>query len=247
MTLPDFFTAHPRAALAFSGGTDSAWLLYAAMKLGADVRPYFVKSQFQPEFELRDAQRLCDELGSELTVIELDILGCEQVRLNPADRCYHCKSRLFSALTERAARDGYALVIDGTNASDPEADRPGMRALREMGVRSPLRECGITKDEVRRLSREAGLFTAGKPSYACLATRIPSGTAITAEDLRRVEGAEDALFSLGFSDLRVRLHSGAARLQLRAEQMPRALERRADILRLLRPYFDTILLDMDER
>ena len=161
-TLKDFFARHPRTALGFSGGTDSAYLLYAGTSLGADVRPYYIKTQFQPAFELADARRLADELGVELTVIEADILADDAVAANPPDRCYHCKRALFTLLAERAASDGYSELIDGTNASDEAGERPGMRALCELGVRSPLRECGLTKTEIRARSRTAGAFRPGR-------------------------------------------------------------------------------------
>ncbi len=248
MELSDFFRENPRAALAFSGGTDSAYLLYAALQCGAEVRPYYVKTPFQPRFELDDALRLTKELGAELTVIEYDILDDGLVAANPADRCYHCKKKLFGLLLrERAANDGLSLIIDGTNASDDAGDRPGMRALGELCVRSPLRECGLTKAEIRARSKKAGLFTWNKPAYACLATRVPTGRPIERELLQRVEGAESELFALGFTDFRVRLFHEAARIQLPAAQMAAALERRGDILARLKKYFDTILLDMETR
>lgn len=248
MELSDFFRENPRAALSFSGGTDSAYLLYAALQCGAEVRPYYVKTPFQPRFELDDALRLTKELGTELTVIEYDILDDGLVAANPADRCYHCKKKLFGLLLrERAANDGLSLIIDGTNASDDAGDRPGMRALGELCVRSPLRECGLTKAEIRARSKEAGLFTWNKPAYACLATRVPTGRPIERELLQRVEGAESELFALGFTDFRVRLFHEAARIQLPAAQMAAALERRGDILAKLKKYFDTILLDMETR
>ena len=248
MELSDFFRENPRAALAFSGGTDSAYLLYEALQCGAEVRPYYVKTPFQPRFELDDALRLTKELGTELTVIEYDILDDGLVAANPADRCYHCKKKLFGLLLrERAANDGFSLIIDGTNASDDAGDRPGMRALGELCVRSPLRECGLTKAEIRARSKEAGLFTWNKPAYACLATRVPTGRPIERELLQRVEGAESELFALGFTDFRVRLFHEAARIQLPAAQMAAALERRGDILAKLKKYFDTILLDMETR
>lgn len=248
MELSDFFRENPRAALAFSGGTDSAYLLYEALQCGAEVRPYYVKTPFQPRFELDDALRLTKELGTELTVIEYDILDDGLVAANPADRCYHCKKKLFGLLLrERAANDGFSLIIDGTNASDDAGDRPGMRALGELCVRSPLRECGLTKAEIRARSKEAGLFTWNKPAYACLATRVPTGRPIERELLQRVEGAESELFALGFTDFRVRLFHEAARIQLPAAQMAAALERRGDILARLKKYFDTILLDMETR
>lgn len=247
MELRDFFTEHPRAALAFSGGVDSAYLLYAALACGADVRPYFADSAFQPRFELADARRLCGELGAELQVLPVDILAQPRVAANPPDRCYHCKRAIFSAVAAAAARDGYPLLLDGTNASDPEGDRPGMRALRELSVRSPLRECGLTKGEIRRRSREAGLFTWNKPAYACLATRVPAGEAVTAEALARTERAEDFLFSLGFTDFRVRLLGGCARVQVPAEQLPLALERRREITSELKRHYGGVLLDLEAR
>ena len=245
--LEQFFRSHPRAALAFSGGTDSAYLLSAARAAGADLRAYFVKTAFQPAFELADARRLAAELEVPLTVLEADILADPVVAANPPDRCYHCKKALFTRLCRQAAADGYPLVVDGTNASDDAGDRPGMRALRELGVRSPLRECGVTKAEVRRLSREAGLFTWDKPAYACLATRVPAGEAITAEKLARVEGAEGALAGLGFRDFRVRLLGECARIQLPAGQLEEAARRREEIRAALGPWFGEIVLDLRAR
>lgn len=247
MTLHSFFAENPRVALAFSGGVDSAYLLYAAKSAGADVTAYYVKSAFQPEFELRDAQRLADELSARMTVLELDVLCDSTVTANPPDRCYHCKKRIFTAIAEAAKHDGYDMLIDGTNASDDAADRPGIRALRELSVRSPLRECGITKQQVRAFSREAGLFTWDKPAYACLATRIPTGEVITAENLGKTEQAEGFLEALGFRDFRVRLMGGSAKLQVRAEQLPLLMEKRNEILAGLKPLYSDILLDLEVR
>ncbi|WP_455014723.1 ATP-dependent sacrificial sulfur transferase LarE [Hominenteromicrobium sp.] len=247
MTLTEFFHENQKAAIAFSGGVDSAYLLYAALQSGADVRAYYVKSAFQPQFELDDARRLAETLSADMRVLDVDILADETVAANPPDRCYHCKRRIFSAIASAAAADGYTLLLDGTNASDDAGDRPGMRALRELSVRSPLRECGLTKPEIRLLSREAGLFTWDKPAYACLATRVPAGERLTAEKLENTERAEDFLFSLGFTDFRVRLFSGAARLQLPAEQLPRLLERRAKILSELKKTYSAVVLDLEVR
>ena len=247
MTLTEFFHENPKAAIAFSGGVDSAYLLYAALQSGADVRAYYVKSAFQPQFELDDARRLAEALSADMRVLDVDILADETVAANPPDRCYHCKRRIFSAIASAAAADGYTLLLDGTNASDDAGDRPGMRALRELSVRSPLRECGLTKPEIRRFSREAGLFTWDKPAYACLATRVPAGERLTAEKLENTERAEDFLFSLGFTDFRVRLFNGAARLQLPAEQLPRLLERRAEILSELKKTYSAVVLDLEVR
>ncbi len=243
MTLEEFFNAHPRAALAFSGGTDSSYLLYAARRCGADVQPFFAKSVFQPAFELKDAKRLCAELGAQLRVLELDVLSNPVVAGNPPDRCYHCKTAIFTALIEAARAEGYEEILDGTNASDPEDDRPGMRALRELGVLSPLRLCGLTKAEIRRLSADCGLFTANKPAYACLATRVPTGERITPEKLRLVEEAEGRLFELGYSDLRVRLRGENALLQLPEGQLARARENWTEIETALGGLFEQVTLD----
>lgn len=247
MTLQDFFDQNPRVALAFSGGVDSAYLLYAAQQCGAQVCAYFVRSAFQPQFEADDAARLAQSLGAELRVLPADVLAAPEIAANPADRCYHCKRLLFSAIRQAAAADGFAALIDGTNASDDAGDRPGMRALRELQVRSPLRECGLTKAEIRRRAREAGLFNWDKPAYACLATRIPAGTAITAEKLQRTERAETWLASLGFRDFRVRLLGEAARLQLPAAQLPLLLEKRGQVLERLKQDYSAVLLDLEVR
>ena len=247
MDLKEFFTQHPKAALALSGGVDSAYLLYAAVQYGADVQAYFVKTPFQPRFELEDALALTGRLGVELRVLEVDVLAWREVSSNPAARCYFCKRAMFSAMLQAAAGEGYALVVDGTNASDGEADRPGMRALRELGVRSPLRECGLVKEEIRRLSLEAGLPTWDKPSYACLATRVPMGRCITREDLARTEEAEEFLTALGLRDLRVRLLEDCARLQVPLAQLPAVLERREEIVTGLKRYYAGVLLDLEGR
>lgn len=247
MKLKEFFEKYPRVALGFSGGVDSAYLLYAGKKYGADIRPYFIKTAFQPEFELRDAQRLTDELGIELTVVEYDILAETQVAQNPPNRCYYCKSALFGALKQQALKDGYEILLDGTNASDDALDRPGMRAIQEMKVLSPLRECGLAKDEIRKLSREAGLFTWKKPSYACLATRIPAGELISETLLTRIERSEEALAAIGFSDFRIRMFHGTARIQLPEIQFEMAAQNRERILSALKPYFPAVLLDLETR
>ena len=245
MTLQEFFKAHPKVALGFSGGVDSSFLLYAAKQAGADVRPYFAKTQFQPQFELEDAKRLAEQVGVALTVLPYDVLPA--AGFNPPDRCYYCKTALFGALVERAKADGYDTIIDGTNASDDAGDRPGMKALQEMQVLSPLRLCGLTKQDIREKSKEAGLFTWNKPSYACLATRFPAGVQITEAGLQKVEQAEGALFQLGFTDFRVRVFHNAARIQLPKDQMERGLSMRQEILAQLRPLFDGVFLDLEGR
>lgn len=245
-TLKRFFEEHSRAAVGFSGGVDSAYLLYAAKRCGAEVKAYFIKTQFQPECEYRGAVRAAAEIGAELEIAELDILRREMTE-NPADRCYLCKKQIFSEICARAEKDGFPIVLDGTNASDDISDRPGVRALRELGVRSPLCECGITKREIRKRAREAGLTLWNKPSYACLATRIPAGTEITAELLERIENGENAVSSLGFKDFRLRYFHGAAKLQLCAGDFNAAIKNREELLNRLSPYFDDVVMDLRAR
>ena len=165
MELSDFFAQHPKAALAFSGGADSAFLLYSAAACGADIMPYYVRSQFQPAFERADARRLAAALGVPLRELEVDVLCEDTIAANPADRCYFCKRRIFGAICTAAAADGYPVVLDGTNASDDRGDRPGMRALEQAHVLSPLRLCGLTKDGGALLQLPAAQHAAARARW----------------------------------------------------------------------------------
>lgn len=247
MNLNEFFEQNKHVALAFSGGVDSAYLLYKGSSCGCDIHAYYVKSAFQPQFELDDALRLAGQLGVSMTVLTMDVLSDPQIAENPSNRCYYCKHRIFQKIKEAAVNDGYTLLIDGTNASDDAGDRPGMKALTELSVRSPLLECGLTKAEIRALSKDAGLFTWNKPSYACLATRIPTGTRITYEQLSATENAENYLAELGFHDFRVRLLGTAAKIQIREEQLELLLQCREDILQVLGRYYSSVTLDLEVR
>lgn len=247
MELTQFFETHPEAAIAFSGGVDSAYLLYAAKQYGRRIKAYYVKTAFQPQFELEDAFRLAAELAADMEVLDVDILCNSVIAGNPADRCYHCKKELFSRILKAAKADGFSVLLDGTNASDEAADRPGMRAIAELSVRSPLRECGLTKEEIRRLSKEAGLFTHDKPAYACLATRIPTGEVITKEKLHRTENAEAYLSGLGFRDFRVRCQGDMAKLQVTENDLPLLIRRREAILQELKKHYTGIVLDLEVR
>ncbi len=247
MKLNDFFKEHPKVAVAFSGGVDSAYLLYAAKQNGADVTAYYVKSVFQPRFELDDALRLSRELGVCMRVLSADVMSSPLIFENPSNRCYHCKRMIFGAIRKAAEEDGFSTLLDGTNASDDAEDRPGMRALRELSVLSPLRECGLTKAEIRRLSREAGLFTWDKPAYACLATRIPFGETITEEKLRATEASENFLFSLGLKNFRVRRLGNAAKIQVTRDQLQTLVENRETVLKELKKYYSSVVLDLEVR
>jgi len=249
MTLEDFFRENQSAVLGFSGGVDSSYLLYAGLNCGANIKACFVKSAFQPESELREAVHFAEYIGAEMAVIEKNILRDARVTTNPPDRCYYCKRSIIDTLHLYGSAVNIPLVIDGTNASDDPSGRPGMRALAEKSVRSPLRECGITKDDVRRLSRGAGLPTWDKPAYACLATRVSTGTEITGELLQRIENAENAMFRLGFCNFRVRAIDGGvtAKLQFPQALLYCAVDRREEIIDAIKPHFKTVVLDMEGR
>ena len=247
MKLNDFFIEHPKVAIAFSGGVDSADLLYSAKQNGAEVRAYYVKSAFQPQFELNDAQRVANELNIPMRVLAADVLSSKKIVDNPLDRCYYCKRMIFETIVKAAAEDGFSVLLDGTSASDDAGDRPGMRAICELSVLSPLKEFGLTKAAIRQLSKEAKLFTWDKPAYACLATRIPVGEMITEEKLRATEIAEDFLFSLGLKDFRVRRFGEAAKIQVPDTQIGKVIENREIIIAELRKYYSAVLLDLEAR
>lgn len=247
MELKDFFEENKKVGIAFSGGVDSSYLLYAAKKFGADVKAYYVRSEFQPEFEYNDAMRLASDIGIDVEVIHVDALASEIVRSNPKDRCYYCKNNIFGAIIEAAHKDGYSIICDGTNASDDAGDRPGMRALKEMSVRSPLRECGLTKDMIRDLSREAGLFTWDKPSYACLATRIRTGEEITPEKLKKTEICEKFMSIIGFRDFRIRTYEGKARIEIHKDQLGLYRDSEEEIKKELGNYYTEVELDPEGR
>ena len=247
MKLNEFFSEHPKVAIAFSGGVDSTYLLYSAKQNGAEVQAYYVKSAFQPQFELDDAMRLADELNIPKRVLTVDVLSSKLVTDNPSNRCYYCKREIFETVRQAATEDGFTVLLDGTNASDDAGDRPGIRALQELSVLSPLRECGLTKEEIRRLSKEAGLFTWDKPAYACLATRIPTGELITEEKIRATEAAEGFLFSLGLTDFRVRRMGDAAKIQVPANQIEKVIGNRETIIAELKQYYSAVLLDLEVR
>ena len=247
MNLSQFWKENPKAAIAFSGGVDSAYLLYSATQSGAKVKAYYAKTAFQPAFELEDAKKLANQLGVEMEILSIDVLSVPHVAENPKNRCYYCKTAIFSAISAAAKADGFDLLLDGTNASDEASDRPGMQALKELSVRSPLRECGLTKKEIRRLSKEAGLFTYDKPAYACLATRIPTGDTITPEKLSRTEEAEGYLHSLGLRDFRVRTLGDSARIQVTESDLETVLKNREAIVSHLKALYSGVMLDLEVR
>ena len=205
-------------AVAFSGGVDSTFLLAVAQgELGDRVLAVTAASRAFPMRELAEARAFCGERGIRQIVVDAHEVDAPGYRDNPPDRCYLCKTVLFGALWDCAREQGFEVLADGSNVDDEGDYRPGMRALAELGVRSPLREAGLTKAEIRLLSHEMGLPTWDKPSFACLSSRFPYGERITDEGLARVDAAEQYLLGRGLHQVRVRVHGGTV---ARIETLP---------------------------
>ncbi len=211
-------------AVAFSGGVDSTYLLKVASDvLGPGALAISAMSAAFPRRELAEAELFCAIQGVGQVVFPSKEFEVDGYRDNPPDRCYLCKKALFSEIWEIARSHGFSVVVDGSNVDDEGDFRPGIRALAELGVRSPLREAGLTKADIRALSRELDLPTWSKPSFACLATRIPYGEQITKERLSMIDRAEQYLIDQGFGQVRVRLHGGSlARIEVLPEDFDRA-------------------------
>lgn len=241
MEIESFFKKYNRVTVAVSGGVDSAVLLYFAKQYADKVYACFVKSEFQPEFELRDALSVCRFLHIELKVINASVLSESKIASNPKDRCYYCKRKIFSEICS-FAKSNNSSVIEGTNVDDDIDDRPGFKAINELGVLSPLRLCGLTKNDVRKIAISVGIPVGQKPSYACLATRVPTGTEITKDILGITEKAESRLFEMGFSDFRVRYDNGNAMLELTKEDRLKYLSNKDKFDLLLKPYYNKIQL-----
>jgi len=215
-----------KIAVAFSGGVDSAYLLYAATEaLGREnTLAITIDSQVLPRRELLRAEAFCKDRGIEHIVLKEDVFAIEGVVANKPDRCYHCKKNSFTEIIKEASKHGFESVACGTNTDDRNDYRPGERAMRELGILAPLKQAELSKEEIRHYSREAGLETSDLPAMACLASRFPYGDEITASGLAMTERAEDYLRDLGFGQLRVRVHGDVARIELPSEDMARLME-----------------------
>ncbi len=223
--LRDLLAGCESVLIAFSGGVDSAYLAITAQDvLGSRALVVTADSPSYPDTHRQLALSIAREFTLSHEMIQTAELERPEYRANPANRCYYCKDELYSRLTALARARGLAVVIDGNNADDRGDYRPGRQAAREHGVRSPLDEADLTKDEIRELAREAGLASWDEPASACLSSRIPYGHEVTDERLRQIERAEAALRDLGFRVFRVRHHDTVARLEIAKAEMPRALD-----------------------
>lgn len=243
-TIPDnlaeFFEKNPRPALAFSGGVDSTYLMYVCRELDVDMIPVFYTGGFQTVAQLVNAENLCQRYKFTPSFVEDNILTVPEVVANGENRCYQCKKRMITAMWNQVKGFDRAYMMDGTNASDDPSNRPGMRFLEEFGVRSPLKECGLTKPDIRRLSKAASIPIWDMPSDSCLATRIPTGTALTVDDLVRTERAEKGVRMLGLKDIRVRTSGNAAILETLPSQKDVLEENKDEVEDILLRYYDSI-------
>ncbi len=227
--------AYPSAMLAFSGGTDSTLLAFVSKEiLGEKLNLVTATSPIYPQSELDDVRRISDFLNLEPNFTELDVFSIPKFVNNPPDRCYHCKKNLFKKIVELAKKRNINAVFDGSNISDESDFRPGRKALKELGIISPLSLAEITKPDIYALSSHFNLPTATKASMACLASRFPYGELITRQNLARVEQAEKAMHDLGYHQLRVRSHGDLARLELSSEEIQRGFQERDRLIDIMK-------------
>lgn len=236
--------------LAFSGGVDSSLLLKAAADAAAETgkKVYAVTfdSRLHPSCDLRIARQVAGELGGIHQVMEVDELEQEEIRMNPVNRCYLCKRHLFMTLKKLAGEKGVRRILDGTNEDDMHVYRPGIRALKELGIISPLAELHITKEAVKGMASEYGISVASRPSTPCMATRLPYNTRIDYDVLDRIAQGEAYLRDVLPGNVRLRLHGGIARLEVDNEAFARLLDRRADVVRQLKGLgFTYVALDLE--
>lgn len=237
-------------AVAFSGGVDSSLLLKiaceAARGTGKKVYGVFLSAMLHPQGELEEAKKVAEEIGAIFHVIKVDELEEAGIEDNPVDRCYRCKRYLFQTIKEEMKLRRVCRILEGTNEDDLHVYRPGIRAVRELGIISPLADAGLTKKDVRRLAKEYGISVSGKPSAPCLATRFPYGTRINYEEMQKAGDGEAFLKSLGLYNVRLRVHGNVARIETDLQDMPRVIEEKDLITEYLKKLgYTFIALDLE--
>ena len=237
-------------ALAFSGGVDSSLLLKMAAdraaKKGTKVWAVTFNSRLHPSCDLENARKVAGELGGIHVILEIDELEMEEIRSNPVNRCYLCKRNLFRTLMAFAKEKGVEVLAEGTNEDDLHVYRPGIQAVRELGIRSPLAEAGLTKEGVRRLAAACGISAASRPSTPCMATRLPYGARLDYEILKKIEAGEEILRRMIGGNVRLRLHGQVVRIETDPERFSLALEKREEVVRQLKELgFVYITLDLE--
>lgn len=236
--------------VAFSGGVDSSLLLVmaceAAQKTGALVYALTMDTVLHPRADVEIARQVLAKTTAIHKILTLDELAVPEIRRNPKDRCYLCKKELYSRMLDFAKEKQVPVLLEGSNEDDLHVYRPGLQAVRELGVRSPLADCGLTKAEVRLLAAEYKIPVADRPSSPCLATRLPYGAEIDLQLLHRIDRAEEALRNAGFGNVRVRVHDQIARLELDPEQFPKLMEKRTWVVEMLKALdFPYATLDLE--
>lgn len=237
-------------AVAFSGGVDSSLLLklacLGAKKHKTTVYAIAAHTKLHPAKDLEIAKKVAGESGAIFIVLSLQELKQADIVNNPVDRCYRCKRFLFKEIRKRAGELGAEILMEGTNLDDTRVYRPGLKAIEELGVKSPLKEAGFTKEEVRNLAAEYGVSVADRPSTPCLATRFPYGTHLNIEEMKKVEQGETFLRELGLYNVRLRIHGKTARIEVDEKDMPRLLESRREVVKFLKGLgYWYITLDME--
>ena len=240
--------AKDHTALAFSGGADSTLLLMILSKLcqkeGGTVTAFYAKTALNPRLEDKEAYKICSDFNVKLEIVDIDIL--DKIKDNPINRCYLCKKSIFSIIKERAHILNCSIVFDGTNSDDLKEYRPGLKAIAELGIISPLAHLHINKETIRAILKSHNIPTATKPSSPCLATRFPYGTLLTKDKLNAVGIAESKIKALGFYNVRVRVHDNVARIELDTDELIKALDKKASIIDIIKKSgFDYVTLDLE--
>jgi uncharacterized protein len=245
--LKNIISKYESVLVAFSGGCDSSLLLKISKEvLGEKVLAVTAKSPLFPTSELRNSKKVAKYIGAKQLIIESNELDLPQFADNPKNRCYICKKGLFAKLTEIAKREGLNCIVDGTNLSDEDDFRPGMMAAKEFGIRSPLKEASLTKEDVRKISKLLDLPTYNKPQGACLASRFPYGLKITKDALKLVEKSEEFLRKLGLKQVRVRHYQNLCRIEVLKKEMEKCLAKKEQITKQLKSFgYTYITLDLE--